>query len=213
MSDLKARLLGVLLAGGLSRRMGGGDKCMIPIAGKPMLGHAIDRLAPQVGAMVINANGDPGRFAGFGLTVVPDTIEGFAGPLAGVLAGLQWARQHCPGVTHIVSAASDTPFFPTDLARRFAAAAMGDTPTIALAETGGTLHPVFGLWPVAVSDDLEEWLKTSRNRKVLAFVDLFPSLTVAFDGAPTPGGLDPFFNANSPEDLQRAETALAEAAS
>ena len=213
MTDPDKTLLGVVLAGGLSRRMGGGDKCMIPIAGKPMLQHAIDRLRPQVGEVVINANGDPGRFAPFEMTVVPDTVDGFAGPLAGVLAGLQWAKQNRPDVTHIVSAASDTPFFPSDLAKRFADAAIGATPTIALAESGGKVHPVFGLWPVALAGDLDHWMKTSGTRKVLAFVDLFPSVRVSFDDSPTPGDLDPFFNANSPEDLQSAEAALAEAAS
>lgn len=204
-------LLGVVLAGGLSRRMGGGDKCMIPIAGKPMLQHAIERLDPQVGETVINANGDPGRFSAFERTIVPDTIDGFAGPLAGVLAGLQWARQNRPNITHIVSAASDSPFFPTDLAQRFSEAAIGDKPTIALAETGGKVHPVFGLWPIALADDLDHWLRTSETMKVLAFVDRHPCERIAFDAAPTPGDLDPFFNANSPEDLQRAEAVLSEA--
>lgn len=203
-------MVGVVLAGGLSRRMGGGDKCMIPIAGKPMLRHAIERLTPQVGEVVINANGDPGRFSAFELSVVPDTIEGFAGPLAGVLAGLLWARQNRPHATHVVSAAGDTPFFPKHLAERFADAAASEVPTIALAESGGKVHPVFGVWPIALADDLDHWLRTAETRKVLVFVDLFASVRVPFDGTPTPGGLDPFFNANSPEDIETAEAALRE---
>ncbi len=202
--------VGVVLAGGLSRRMGGGDKSLIPVAGKPMLQHVIDRLAPQVGTVIVNANGDPGRFARFERTIVPDSVTGFAGPLAGVLAGLTWARQNRPDAAYVVSAASDTPFFPIDLVTRLSAA-VGDNPdTIVLAETGGKVHPVFGLWPVALADDLAHWFETSETRKVLAFVDRHASARVAFDDTPAPGGLDPFYNANEPDDLLRAERALAE---
>ena len=207
------RILGIVLAGGLSRRMGGGDKCMIPIGGKPMLAHAIDRLSAQTGDLVVNANGDPGRFSAYQRTIVPDTIEGFAGPLAGVLAGLKWARQHRPFTTHVVSAASDTPFFPAGLVERLFSATAGDEAAIALAGSGGHRHPVFGLWPVALADDLETWLKTSDTMKVVVFADRHRLVDVTFDDCPGPGGLDPFFNANTPEDLASAEAALAESVS
>src|SRR5262245_16339812 len=154
-----AHVTGLLLAGGLSRRMGGGDKCLRPLAGKPMLAHVIDRLRPQVGALVLNANGDPARFAPYGLPVVADPIEGFAGPLAGVLAGLQWSAAHLPKARWIASVSTDAPFLPADLVPRFLAAVEGRPETIALAASGGALHPVIGLWPAALAGDLEGALR------------------------------------------------------
>jgi len=193
--------LGVILAGGRAARMGGGDKALLDLGGRPMLAQVIDRLAPQVAAMALNANGDPDRFAGFGLPVIPDTVAGFPGPLAGVLAGLDWAVER--GAGHIVTVAADTPFFPTDLVARLVAGA-GAAP-IALAETASGLHPTFGLWPVALRDDLALAL-ADGVRKVAAWAQGAGTCRVRFGDRPR----DPFFNVNTPEDLARARAWLAE---
>lgn len=198
-------VIGVLLAGGLARRMGGGDKCLLELAGKPLLGHAIERLEPQTAALVLNANGDPARFAGFGLDVVQDPIPGFAGPLAGVLAGMEWAKRNHPSARWIATAASDTPFFPRDYVARLLEAAQPRHPAIAMAASAGREHPVFSLWPVALIGDLRSALD-SGTRKILDWTDRHTTLTVEFDMIETPDGeIDPFFNANRPEDLALAE--------
>lgn len=202
--EVVSGVTGVLLAGGQSRRMGGGDKCLLPLAGRPMLAHAIERLSPQTDALVLNANGPEERFAEFGLPVTADPVGGFAGPLAGVLAGCRWAERHQPGHSHVVTAAADTPFFPSDLVARLSAATP-DAGTIVLAASNGRTHPVFGLWPVSLADGLEVWLGDPDNRKILKWVDLHPNRTVSFD---TPGGQDPFFNINTPDELAEAAAAL-----
>jgi molybdopterin-guanine dinucleotide biosynthesis protein A len=163
------KIAGVILAGGLARRMGGGDKALLELAGQTLLARVIARLKPQVGEMVLNANGDPARFAEFGLPVVPDTVEGFAGPLAGILAGMRWAA--AKGYTHVASAAGDTPFFPADLVARLAGAVHSSGHPIALAATndpqrGLSEHPTFGLWPVDLADNLEEAGGVRRGRGI-----------------------------------------------
>ena len=199
---------GVLLAGGLSRRMGGGDKGLLELAGRPMLRHVIDRLAPQVGPMVINANGDPRRFAMFGLPVVPDTVEGFVGPLAGVLAGMRWSATHAPDARWIVTAPGDAPLLPRDLVERFVDAIAGRDKAIALAQSGGELHPVIGLWPVALAQDLEDKLRQGI-RKVLDWTDRHGTVPVAFQSARFCGlSIDPFFNANTPQELDELRAML-----
>jgi molybdopterin-guanine dinucleotide biosynthesis protein A len=200
---------GVILAGGQSRRMGGGDKGLLELAGKPMLAHVIERLAPQVSRLVINANGDPARFARLGLPVVADSIAGFAGPLAGVLAGMRWAQVHTPAACWIATAAGDAPLLPGDLVARCVAALQDHPGGIALAQSLGELHPVIGVWPVALADDLEAQLRAGV-RKVLAWTDRHGTVPVPFAlvpmGATT---LDPFFNANTPQDLDALRAALA----
>jgi molybdopterin-guanine dinucleotide biosynthesis protein A len=204
---------GVILAGGQSRRMGGGDKGLLDLAGKPMLAHVIERLAPQVGRLIINANGDPARFAGLGLPVVADTVPDFAGPLAGVLAGMRWARANTPAARWIATAAGDAPLLPTDLVARSLTALRDQPGGIALAQSGGELHPVIGLWPVALADDLEAQL-TQGVRKVLAWTDRHGTVPVAFALVAVGGAeLDPFFNANTPQDLDALRAALARAES
>jgi molybdopterin-guanine dinucleotide biosynthesis protein A len=159
--------------------------------------------------MVLNANGDPMRFAGLGLPVVADTIEGFVGPLAGVLAGLRWAAAMSPGVTHVASVSSDAPFLPADLVARLAAAIETRPGAIALAQSEGGLHPVIGLWPVALADDLERQLRDGV-RKVLRFTDSHGTVPVDFPLADVAGrAVDPFFNANTPEELDEARRLLA----
>lgn len=210
---LDETIAGVLLAGGQSRRMGGGDKCLLKLGGKTLLDHAIDRLRPQVDMLVLNANGDPARFAEFGLDVTADPIEGFAGPLAGVLAGFDWAREHAPDARWIVTAASDTPFFPRDLVARLLKAVGDSYPAIALARSNGRQHPVFGLWPTALTGDLREALENG-TRKVLDWTSRHHTAGAEF--SPVEVGsqkLDPFFNANRPDDLAEAEKLLAETTS
>jgi molybdenum cofactor guanylyltransferase len=200
---------GVLLAGGQSRRMGGGDKGLLELAGRPMLGHVICRLRAQVGAIVINANGDASRFAAFGLPVVPDTVTGFVGPLAGVLAGMRWSAVKAPDARWIVTAAGDAPLLPGDLVARLIAAVEGRSGTIALAQSHGELHPVIGLWPVALADDLEEQLR-GGVRKVLHWTDRHGTVPVPFPPARVCGiDIDPFFNANTPQELDQLRAMLA----
>lgn len=215
MSTSAIKPTGLLLAGGMSRRMseafaeGRGDKGLLDIAGKPMLGHVIERLSPQVGAMVINANGDPERFAAFRLPVVADTIEGFAGPLAGILAGLRWSQANAPEATHVVSVSTDAPFLPGDLVAKLQTALANAPGAIALARSEGTLHPVIGLWPVALADDLEEALRAG-TRKVLAWTDRHGTVPVDFPLIRLKDRVvDPFFNANTPDELAQARELLA----
>ena len=195
------RIAGVVLAGGLSRRMGGGDKCLRPLRGQPILAHIIERARDQVASLAINANGDPARFAAFGLPVIADGVAGFAGPLAGVLAGLDWAAENIPGCTVVASFAGDAPFFPRDLVARLTAALPGDGLGLACASSGGRAHPVFGLWPIALRDELRQAMVEEGVRKVDLWTARHRLAVVEFSTTP----FDPFFNANRPDDLSEAE--------
>ncbi|MBI2253275.1 MAG: molybdenum cofactor guanylyltransferase MobA [Proteobacteria bacterium] len=199
----------ILLAGGKASRMGGGDKCLRLLAGRPLLNHVIQRLKPQVREMVINANGDFSRFAKFGLAVVPDEVGGQPGPLAGILAGLDWAAVQRPGLECILSVSTDCPFLPLDLVARLKEALQGGA-QIAIAASNGRPHPVIGLWRVALRKDLRRALGLENLRKVEAFCDRHRTKTVNFPGVVNlPGGAaDPFFNANTPEDMALAESLL-----
>jgi molybdenum cofactor guanylyltransferase len=181
--------------------MGGGDKGLLELAGKPMLRHVIDRLAPQVSTTIINANGDPRRFAGFALPVVADTVEGFVGPLAGMLAGMRWSTSNAPDARWIVTAPGDAPLLPRDLVERMMEAVDGREDAIALAQSGGEMHPVIGLWPIALMQDLEEQLKAGV-RKVLSWTERHGAVSVAFPCQRFCGlSIDPFYNANTPQEL------------
>lgn len=195
--------VGLLLAGGLSRRMGGGDKCLRPLGGRPVLAHIIERARPQVSALVLNANGDPARFAAFGLPVAPDVIEGFAGPLAGVLTGMEWAAAHRPDAAWLATFATDAPFFPRDLVARLHAAIERGKADMACARSDGQDHPVFGLWPVHLRADLRRAMEEGV-RKVDLWTARYKLAVAEFTTAP----FDPFFNANRPEDLAEAERLL-----
>ena len=192
---------GVLLAGGLARRMGGGDKPMRQIGGRSILDRVIARLTPQCGELILNANGDPARFARFGLPVVPDTVEDFPGPLAGILAALDWAAAHRPGVSIVLSAAADCPFLPRDLVARLNEALVNENAELAVAASGGQSHPVIGLWRVALRDELRHALVQDNIRRVDRWTARYKLATVAWPTAP----LDPFFNANTMEDVAEAE--------
>ena len=195
----------VILAGGRSRRMGGGDKCLLPLGGRPLLAHVVERLRGQVGALALNANGDPARFAAFGLPVVADVVPGFAGPLAGIHAGLNWAEHHAGGSPAILTVAADTPFFPSDLVARLWSASRRGT-MISIARSGGRPHPVFGVFPVAYREELESFIRVSKALKVTDWLDRHEMCFVDFDDR-APGDLDPFFNVNTPDDLAVAEGA------
>lgn len=202
---MSQHVAGVILAGGLSRRMGGGDKCLRPIAGKPILAHIVERVRPQLDALVLNANGDPARFAAFGLPVAADVVEGFAGPLAGVLTGLDWAARHAPHCRWVASIASDAPFVPRDLVARLLATVTEQGADLACAASGGQAHPVFGLWRVDLAAALRKALVDEGIHKVDRWTARYRLAHVEFPVDP----VDPFFNANSPEDLAEAERLLA----
>ena len=195
------RIPGVILAGGQSRRMGGGDKCLLPLKGRPLLAHVIARIRPQVAALALNANGDAARFAGFGLPVVADDQADFAGPLAGILAGLDWAAEAQPETPQLLTVPADTPFLPHDLAARLAAASNGRA---VLVRSAGRVHPVVGLWPLALRDDLRKALRSEGLRKVEDWTARIGAAFVDFETAP----IDPFFNVNTPDDLAAAATHL-----
>jgi molybdenum cofactor guanylyltransferase len=199
--------LGVVLAGGLARRMGGGDKARIQIGGQSILGRVLERLTPQCSGIIINANGDPARFADTGLPVVPDSVEGFVGPLAGILAALDWAAVHAPEVPDVVSAPGDCPFLPRDLVARLTAARQEAGLPLACARSGDWRHPVVGLWPVALRSDLRRALVDDQQRKIEAWTARH-GVAIA-DWPATP--IDPFFNVNTPENTAEAERLAAKA--
>jgi molybdopterin-guanine dinucleotide biosynthesis protein A len=201
------KAVGLLLAGGQSRRMGGGDKALRLLGGRTLLDHVVERLRPQVAALVLNANGDPARFARFGLAVAADSVAGFAGPLAGVLAGLDWATAYRPDCSHVASVATDAPFLPADLVARLAAGLDEAQADLACAASSGRAHPVFGLWPVRLREELRRALTVEDIRKVDVFTGRYRLATVSFPDAP----IDPFFNANRPEDLDAAAALLRDA--
>lgn len=191
---------GIVLAGGLARRMGGGDKSLRRLGDRPVLDWVVERLRPQVAALALNANGDAARFAAWGLPVAADSVADFPGPLAGVLAGLDWAAA-LPGVTHVASVASDTPFLPRDLVTRLAAALADGAHDIACAASGSRRHPVFALWPVALREDLRRALVEEGLHKVDRWTGRYRVAAVEFAALP----VDPFFNVNEPADLAVAE--------
>lgn len=204
-----APVVGILLAGGKSSRMGGGDKCLRPLGGRPILAHIIERLKPQVSDMIINANGEIGRFAGFGLKVVEDSVTGYAGPLAGVQAGLAWIKRNRPDSAYGVTVATDTPFFPADLVQRFLAE-LGNRPALLVARSAEGVHPVIGLWPIALADDIKDALKHGLH-KVGGFTEQHGAIEVPFPPVRIGGTeIDPFFNINRPEDLAAAEALMSE---
>ncbi len=200
--------VGLVLAGGLARRMGGGDKALIRIGNETILERALARLKPQTSGIVLNANGDPARFAAFGLPVVADTVPDFAGPLAGILAGLDWAAANQPGSDYIVSVPGDCPFLPRDLVARLHAARIAENKPLACAHSGDWRHPVVGLWPVALREDLRHAITVEDLRKIEVWTARHG---VALADWPTEP-VDSFFNVNTPEDVERA-TRLAAAES
>lgn len=193
--------LGLILAGGLARRMGGGDKLRIRVGGATILERVLTRMKPQCGRIIINANGDPARFADTGLAVVADSVPGFAGPLAGILAGLDWTAANAPDIDWMASVPGDCPFLPRDLVVRLHEARLAAETPLACARSGQWRHPVVGLWPVALREDLRHALVDEGLHKIELWTE---RLGVALaDWADIP--IDPFFNVNTPDDAARAE--------
>ncbi len=202
------QVAGIVLAGGQSTRMGGQDKCLLELDGKTLLQRCIDKLKLQVGTVAVNANSSEEAYQHTGLPVLRDSFKGYAGPLAGVLAGMEWA--HMQGASHVITVASDTPFFPDDLVAEMQTVLSAQSGAIAIAETPGAggkyfNHPTFGLWPVALRDDLRDALGQGV-RKVMQWVKPHGVVKVAFPADP----FDPFFNVNRPEDYEMAQQLLKE---
>jgi len=194
--------LGLVLAGGLARRMGGGDKPLLEINGETILARALARFRPQCAGLVINANGDPARFTAFGYPVVADSVPDFAGPLAGILAGLDWVAKNAPEIEWIATVPGDCPFLPRDLVAKLHAARQASNAPLACARTGGRMHPVAGIFPVALREDLRAALVTEKLHKVGVWVGRHNAATAEWPDQP----VDPFFNVNTPEDRAAAET-------
>ncbi len=199
-----SNVIGVLLAGGLARRMGGGDKGLAMLGGRPLMDRIIERTRPQVSELIINANGKPERFATYGLPVVADVIGDFAGPLAGVLTGLEWAAENAPGIEWVASFATDAPFVPLDLVERMQAAVDAKGADMGCAKSAGRTHPVFGLWPVRLADELRMAMENEDMRKIDLWTARYHLLEVDFSTDP----FDPFFNINAPDHLAEAEKIL-----
>lgn len=200
---MNGEIVAILLAGGLSRRMGGQDKMLRGLGGESILARVIARVAPQVDLLLLNANGDPGRFADFGLPVVADVVGDHAGPLAGLLTGMEWARANAPQCPWVVTVPTDAPFLPRDLVQRLMLALEGEGADMACASSGGRHHPVCGLWPVRLAGELRQAMEEGI-RKVDIWTGRY-KLAVA-DWSTEP--VDPFFNANRPEDIAEAERLL-----
>jgi len=195
------RTLGLVLAGGLARRMGGGDKALIEIGGVAILDRVLDRLRGTCQPIVLNANGDPARFARHRLPVIADSIPDYAGPLAGILAGLDWAAAHAPGVEWVVSVPGDCPFLPRDLVGRLHAERAGQGTPLACARSGEWRHPVVGLWHVGLRDDLRHALAAEGLRKIEIWTARHGIAIATWPEQP----FDPFFNVNTPEDAAQAD--------
>ena len=196
----EALTIGLILAGGLARRMGGGDKALKPLDGRPILTHVVDRLRGQCDALLLNANGDPARLATFGLPVVADTVPDFAGPLAGILAGLDWIAVQRPQTEWLLSVTADTPFIPHDLAARLHHARVAAGTPLACAASGGQQHHAIGLWPASLREDLRRAL-VAGERRLGRWTQAHGVAVAEWPVEP----IDPFFNVNTPEDLAEAE--------
>lgn len=197
-------ILAVVLAGGLARRLGGGDKCLLPLGGRPILDHVLERLAGQAGQILINAPGDPARFARWGLPVAEDAIPGFGGPLVGVLTALEWARAQAPWVADVVSVPGDGPFLPPDLTCRLLEARAAAGAELAQAASGGRANPVVALWPVMIAAELRRAITQERIAKVDLFARRHRLAVAEFPAEPA----DPFLNVNTRDDLVAAERLL-----
>lgn len=201
-------VVGVILAGGQARRMGGVDKALLPLAGRPLLAHVIDRFRPQVGRLVLSANGDPGRFAAFGLPVIADPLDENVGPLAGLAAACLWAAAQPNPPRFVATISVDTPFLPRDLVTRLLDAQHPERPVIVTAATAGRLHPVAALHPVEFAAGLLDGLRDGSIRRVMDWVESHPHAVVDFAPA---RGRDPFANLNTPADLAAAEAEIGDA--
>lgn len=194
------QIVGAILAGGLSRRFGGGDKCLQLLGGRPILNHIIERAKPQVDQLILNANGELSRFETFGMTTVPDSVTGYAGPLAGILTAMEWVREHQSRVRWVVTFPADAPFVPFDYVEKLLAGVEGEGADLACAASSGRNHPVCGLWDVNFADALHKSLVNDDLRKIDLWTAQYKLSVVNFDASP----VDPFFNINRREDLEEA---------
>jgi molybdopterin-guanine dinucleotide biosynthesis protein A len=207
--ETKAAIAGVILAGGRARRMGGGEKALLPLGGRPMAARVADRIAPHVGALALSANGDEAVYAPLGLPVIRDTAGDYAGPLAGLLSGMDWARREAPGARWVVTAPCDTPFLPEDYVPALLGASAGGE-AIMIAASGGRAHYVCGLWPLTLRDDLAAWIAGGRH-KMRDWIERHPNREIGFPSASGGAGqADPFFNVNTPEDYALAQALIEE---
>ena len=197
--------LGAILAGGLARRMGGVDKPMQRVGGGTLLAHVIARLGPQCDGLILNTNGDTARFAAFGLPIAPDTVPDFAGPLAGILAALDWAAAHRPDVEWVLGAAADCPFLPDDLVVRLQRARIEAGARLAVAASGGRSHHAIGLWHVGLREALRHALVSEHVRRIGHWTARYSVATATWPTDP----IDPFFNVNTPDDIAEAERLIA----
>ena len=198
-------IVGILLAGGLSRRMGGGDKNLLQLGGKSILRHVVERIAPQVDTLILNANGDAGRFAEYGLPVVGDVIDGYAGPLAGVLTGLEWASVNSPSCEWVATFATDAPFVPKNLVVELLNSIEANGADMACAMSKDRTHPPFAIWPIRLKDALRAAMVDEEMRKIDLWTARYKIVHVPFEEK----GIDPFFNINKPDNLDEAEQLLA----
>jgi molybdopterin-guanine dinucleotide biosynthesis protein A len=203
---MSVRIAGIILAGGQSRRMDGRDKALLPFGDHRLIDHVHDRLSRQIDTVALNSNGDPEPFANLHVPIIPDDIAGFAGPLAGILAAMEWANNQATPFSHILTVAADTPFFPDDLVHTLRRSIAGTPGHIGVAASGDRLHPVFGLWPVFLKTDLRHWLSDEKNRRVVAWIEGHPHKVAEFPIVATQTGasFDPFFNINTPHDIADA---------
>ena len=197
--------IAAILGGGLARRLGGGDKGLRMVGDRTVLQRLIDRLKPQVARLILNANDDPRRFDGLGLPVVADSVPDHPGPLAGVLAALEWVASSAPLIEWVVTVPGDAPFLPRDLVPRLHASLRSSGGTLACAASQGRTHPVVALWPISIRHELRDAVANQGIRKVDAFTGRYPGSTVAWSTEP----VDPFFNVNTPEDLTEADRLVA----
>lgn len=203
--DPLPEVVGLILAGGRARRMGGGDKCLLQMGDRSLLEAVMRRAAPQVTRLLLSANGDSRRFAAYGIPVIADSVGDDAGPLAGVLAGLEWTQSHRPACAWVASFAADTPFLPTDFVARLLHAVQGSAAELVCASSRGRAHPVFALWPVRLAAPLRCALQEENLRKIDTWTSRYRTAYIDFEDR---AGVDPFFNVNALEDLARASELL-----
>ena len=202
-------VVGIILAGGAARRMGGIDKCLLPLGNETLLEHVITRVTPQVDQLLLNANGDPSRFTHVNIPIVEDCVKGnatenYAGPLAGILTGMEWAKEHAPEHQWLVSFPADTPFIPEDLVECLLAAVEEGDNQIACAKSNDRAHYVLGLWPIALYDELKQALTVEGLRKTRAWVGRFQCGYAEYSAE----SFDPFFNINCSDEMEEAEQML-----
>lgn len=199
--SISQSVVGVILAGGLAKRMGGGDKCLLPLAGKTLLQRTVERAQPQVGSLLLNANGSSLRFARTRLPVIPDVFPNNLGPLAGIHAGLKRMHDDNPNAEWLASFASDTPFFPTDLVERLRGAAAAGNSLLAVAASKNRIHPIFSLWHASLLEKIEQQLQSGDIPRLQEWVKQQKMVQVEFAA----DAFDPFLNINTPQDLYAAE--------